>query len=719
MSRWMVRARVSVQLTLLLLIAGAGPALAKGQSGMSVMDIFEVTTSDGVSLSQQPLALTSEYSVFGQDLPDPFLFLLTVAWNIYRIIAGFAVWFLGEAQSGDWRYAIADAADSTITPFLAALHQLQLPAVVGTAAFIVVAWVWIRGRAGASLAEAGAVAVFFALAVGLFSTPVGEFTQNGGFLDTSIEAGREISSGMGEGTGDGGERTQQRLADILVAQPGEILAFGELLNEKCHQELAAAQKEVAGDPEKVREAVAECDEEYEEQPPLTSVIAMLVFLVPFLSSVVLALLLLSALLAFLVCGVIWFSVEIAWNAIWAPFPGAARMRLINALIKTGTALGALVVVLVVAAVVTQILVEIFDNIRGDDGGLLATFTAYCVASGVMTLLWIVLWWKVLGHLLKSRGRTEKVKGAVSPSKPTSMPAPRGAPVAAGGAQIGKHAIGSAVGGAVARRDGLAGGGRMPTPSTLGNQAQPPAVGDAPQTPRPGPGEGGVPPRPSSRPEPGEGGTPLRAASSAPTPAPASTAPSTAPSAVSSSEVTTGPSVKKGVVKASTKVAAHAALAAATGGTSAVAGAAGSTLATMGATHVATRGAKHLLKKGAVNTITGPAARAGGATGEAVTQPIRQQAPSRSSRSSHGPAEPTVEIPIRKRTPQTGQQEPPAAHVRAIPARPSMPQHSDAAREQAQRLRERLQERHPQPSATGYPTGRTAAVPSMPTNSGTR
>ena len=360
-------------------------------------------------------------------------------------------------------------------------------------------------------------------------------------------------------------------------------------------------------------------------------------------------------------------------------------------------------VLVVAAVVTQILIEIFDNIRGDEGGLLATFSAYCVASGVMTLLWIVLWWKVLGHLLKSRGRTEKVKGAVSPSKPTSMPAPRGAPVAAGAAQIGKHAIGSAVGGAVARRNGPAGGGRMPAPSPLGNQAQPPAVGDAPQASRPGPDEG-VPPRPSSRPEPGEGGTPLRTASTAPTPA------------ASSSEVTTGPSVKKGVVKASTKVAAHAALAAATGGTSAVAGAAGSTLATMGATHVATRGTKHLIKKGAVNRITGTAARAGGATAAAVTQPIRQQAPSRSSR---GPAESTVEIPIRKRTPQTGQQEPPAAHVRAIPTRPSTPQHSDAAREQAQRLRERLQERQPQPSATGYPTRRTAAVTSMPTNSGTQ
>lgn len=707
MSRWMARARASVQLALLLLIAGAGPALAKGQSGMSVMDIFDVTTSDGVSLSQQPLALTSEYSVFGQDLPDPFLFLLTAAWNIYRIIAGCALWFLGEAQGGDWRFAVVEAADSTVTPFLAALHQLQLPAVVGTAAFIVVAWVWIRGRAGASLAEAGAVAVFFALAVGLFSTPVGEFTQDGGFLDTSIEAGREISAGMGDGTGDGGERTQQRLADILVAQPGEILAFGELLNEKCHEEMVAAQLESPGEPEKVREAVAGCDDKYEEQPPLESVVAVLVFLAPFLSTVLTAMYLLGALLAFLVCAVIWFSVEIGWHAIWAAFPGAARMRLINSLIKAGTAMAALVVVLVVAAVVTQVLVQIFDSVRDGDGGLLATFSAYCVSSLVMALLWIVLWWKTLAHLLKSRGRTEKVKGAVSPSKPTSMPAPRGAPVASGAAQIGKHAIGSAVGGAVARRNGPAGGGRMPAPSPLGNQAQPPAVGDAPQASRPGPDEG-VPPRPSSRPEPGKGGTPLRTASTAPTPAPAQAAPP--------SEVTTGPSVKKGVVKASTKVAAHAALAAATGGTSAVAGAAGSTLATMGATHVATRGTKHLIKKGAVNTVTGTAASAGGATAAAVTQPIRQQAPSRSSR---GPAEPTVEIPIRKRTPQTGQQEPPAAHVRAIPTRPSTPQHSDAAREQAQRLRERLQERHRQPSATGYPTRRTAAVTSMPTNSGTR
>ncbi|MDN5746658.1 MAG: hypothetical protein L0H31_16295, partial [Nocardioidaceae bacterium] len=570
-SRWMVRARASVQLTLLLLIAGAGPALANDQTGMSMMDIFEVTTSDGVSLSQQPLALTSEYSVFGQDLPDPFLFLLNAAWNIYRIVTGFTLWFLGQMQSGDWRFAIVEAADSTVTPFLASLHQLDLPAIVGTAGFVVVAWVWIRGRAGASLAEAGAVAVFFAIAIGVFSTPIGAFTQSGGFLDTSVSVGREISSGMGAGSGSGPERTQQRMADILVAQPGEILAFGELLNDKCHEELVAAQKESPGDPEKVREAVGQCDEKYEDQMPLEAVVAILVFLMPFLATSMLALLALSALLGFLVCGVIWFSVEIGWNALWAPFPGAARMRLINSLIKAGTALAAVVVVLVVTAAVSQIMVEIFDNVRGDDGGLLATFRAYSVASCVMTLLWIVLWWKVLGHLLKARGRTEKVKGAVSPSKPTSMPAPRMAPVGAGAAQVGKHAVGSAVGSALTRRregnnddspwamamwpsgqqTGDSGGGALP-PRPRPKPADPPPPERDDPIPRPGP----LPPGrhlPVSSPKPGPIPTPAKGGA--------------------------GPNVKKGVVKASSRVAAHAALAAATGGTSAVAGAAGSTLTT--------------------------------------------------------------------------------------------------------------------------------------------
>lgn len=706
-NRWMLRARASVQLTLLLLIAGAGPALAEGQSGTSVMDIFNVTTTDGVSLSQQPLALTSQYSVFGQDLPDPFLFLLTAAWNIYRIIAGFALWFLGEAQSGDWRFAVVEAADSTVTPFLAMLHRLDLPAIAGTAAFVLVVWVWARGRAGASLAEAGAVAVFFALAIGIFSTPVGAFTQTGGFLDDSVKVGSGISSGMGDGTGSGADRTQQRLADILVAQPGEILAFGELLNEKCHEEMVAAQVESPGEPEKVREAVADCDDKYEEQPPLESVVAVLVFLAPFLSSVLTSLYLLAALLAFLVCAVIWFSVEIGWNAIWAPFPGAARMRLINSLIKAGTAMAALVVVLVVAAVVSQVLVQIFDSVRDGDGDLLATFSAYCVASGVMTLLWVVLWWKALAHLLKSRGRTEKLKGAVSPSKPVSMPTPRMAPLASGATQIGRHALGSAVGSTLSRGRGSGGPNGMPGAAT----PSPPSVGDAPPPQPAQPPPGDAPPSAQS-PPPRSGDVPP---ANPPQPREGDTAPQPSHPAPTRTKDGSDRHLKKGLAKASTKVAAHAALAAATGGTSAIAGAAGSTLATMGAKHAATQGAKQLLKKGATNKITSHVARA--ASSPTPATPRQRTSPHSSAPPSQ--AEPTVPIPVRPRASKGGQVNRPETHARPIPTRPPSPERTDAARESAQRLRERLQERRHQTPATGYPTSRPTGVTNMPTSSGTR
>lgn len=568
MTRWLLRVRSSITVMLVLLIAGAGPALADDDGGSSAfMDIFGVKNSEGVKLSQQPLALTTEYELFGKDLPDPFLMMLNVAWSFYRIVTGFALWVLGEAQTGNWRTAIVDAADATVTPFFSSLHQLELPVIAGTAGFILAAWAFVRGRVGASLGEAGMIAVVCALAMGIFATPVGSFTEPGGAMDKSFEAARGLTSEMGEGDSDDGvKNSQQRMADILISNPGQLLSFGELLSKECEKKLIKAQKDNPDDAKKQREAVAKCDDQHEDQMPLEAVIGLGLFVWPFLWTTSLALVLLSALLMFLVMLVIWLSIEVAWHALFAPFPGAARMRLVNSLIKTGIAVAALMVVLVIAAAASQLLVEVFDGVRGDDGSaLLDTFGAYAVASGVMTLLWIVLWWKVLAMLLKSRRGASKIKDGITPSKPTQMPPSKMEPVRRIAGPIAQHAAGSALG------RGMSGGGGSPAPA--------PSSVPGPQ-PMPGPQPG---------PQPG----PMPGPERDPIPQPGPKPPSMQLTSGSGRGGRAG-GVKKGAMKVATNVATQAALAAATGGTSTAA----SFAATTGGKHMAKAGAKQAAGAGA-------------------------------------------------------------------------------------------------------------------------
>lgn len=580
MSRWWWRLRAGASLAVILLIAAASPALAGDDEASpqgSILDMFGVTTTEGTTLSQHELAVSTRYKAFGKELPDPLLQVIGVIWYVYRIVVGFSLWFLRQAQNGSWRTGLVDATDSTITPFLSQLHDLGLPAVVGSAATMVAAWAWVRGRSGASLGELGMIAVVFALATGVFASPAVTITEPGGYLDKTFSTARGLAAGMGEGTGDSTTRTEQRMADILVAQPTQMMTFGELLSAECSKKHTAALKKYAGKDEanKIRDEVAKCDKRYKETLPVEAVFGVGLFTWPFLTTVIAGLTALSWLIIFLICAVIWFSVEIAWNAIWGIFPGNARMRLVNSLIKTVTALAALVVALVAGAVVSQLLVALFDSVRGENGaGLLDTFRAYAIASTVMTLLWIVLWWKVLSHLLRSKKRTEKTKQVVNPSQPVSMPqsSPFGG-ILGGVGQAAMSGAGSALGAKLGSRSPgqpspVAMQSQLPTQPTMAPQPLAATGGSAPvQGPLTGrrtppelpPGRGNPPPSPNSpSPTPGPGGT------GGPAPYPNS--------------MKADPNrLKKKVLATSTRFAAQAALGVATGGTSTMASFASSTL----------------------------------------------------------------------------------------------------------------------------------------------
>lgn len=554
-TRWWWRFRAGLSLAAILLIAAAAPALAaedESSPSGAMLDMFGITTSDGLKLSQQELAIETRFKAFGQDLPDPFLMIINTIWFVYRVLIGFCLWFLRQAQTGSWRSGLIDAIDSTVSPFLQQLHDLNLPTVVAAAATIVAAWLFARGRSGAALGELGVIMVAFSLSVGILATPVGEFTEPGGYLDESFTVARGLTAGINEEQSEDGKSvggTEARMADILVGQPAQLMSFGELLSKKCSKAHVKALKKHAGkdEAEDVRKAVAKCDDRYEEPMFLEAVFGIGIFLWPFLVTIGAASVLLSLLTIFLVAALIWYSAAISWHAIWGIFPGKSREKLIHALINAGLSLAGLVIVLVVSAVASQGLVEFFDSVRGEDAGLLDTFRAYSIASFVMSLLWMMLWWKVLKALLTSKGKAKKATQTVSPSKPASVPSGGGALSRLGSGAM--SAAGTAAGAHVAK------------------------------------GGGSTPP----------------AGSPAPTGQPA---PAGVPSSAGVKSSSGG--MKKGVASATTKVAAGAALAAATGGTSTIASTAGRATTKVAAQAGQRRLSEHMDKSRGQSLKEGPA-----------------------------------------------------------------------------------------------------------------
>lgn len=447
-TRWSIRARASVMLTgvLLLLGGGAATAAAQKESGTSSMlDMFGVVTTDGTPLSQWEVPLVPN-EVFGKDLPDPFLTFVDIGWYLYRVFTGFTLWILGQAQSGSWRAGLFGIINDTISPLFRQIHELHVPTLIATFAFVVVAWTWVRGRAGASLGEAAVVVLIHGLAVGVLASPVGKITEPGGAIDGTFRAASGITAELGEGQGGGTTRSEQRMADIMIGQPAQLMAFGELLTKECSSELTKALQKDATNRKEVREKVADCDKKYENQPSIAAIFGVGLFTGPFVASINVSTLMLAGLMIFLVLALVWYSIALAWNVIFATFPGRARVALIDSGIKVATSMAALVVCLVLAAVVSQMLVEIFDQVRGQDGGLINTFRAYTVASGIATLLWILLWWKALGALMRSKGKGKGLKDAANPARqPAQMPTSVTARAVRAATPAAAHAIGARLG----------------------------------------------------------------------------------------------------------------------------------------------------------------------------------------------------------------------------------------------------------------------------------
>lgn len=386
----------------------------------SFLDVFGVTTSNGVSLSQWQLSIDPGGAL---GIGNPFVQIIQWGWMVWRVGCGAAIWAIDVAQNLLWLKLMRGPLATVVEPLVAVLHETKLAWLLGVVGVAIAFVSWRYGKTGAAILETIGVVVMFSLATGILADPVSGITDSGGVIEQVQGVGDEATATLGKGEGgSGASKTSQRLADLAIAQPAQLFNFGRLVPAKCQGVYAEALKKGPHeeDDAAVRDAVNGCDDSVKPQG-VTMLFGTWVVLSPTLYTVMFF----GGVLGVVVIGlggwIVWLSVQLVWDAIKGIAPGSGRASLIITLTSIGVALVLFVLAMIFLAVGTQALLELYTYATGPEFGL-DPFTVYLITDALIVLLAVMFVVKVVGAVRKARAKGEKIARSLSP-KPRPMPQP--------------------------------------------------------------------------------------------------------------------------------------------------------------------------------------------------------------------------------------------------------------------------------------------------------
>lgn len=455
MSR-VTKSRVTTRLWWLppaLALPFAAPAAAApmepdaGAQASSFLDVFGVSTTNGVSLSQWQLSIDPGGTM---GIGNPFVQLIQLGWMVWRVGCGAALWLIDVAQNLLWLKLLRGPMNTILDPMIVLLHETKLAWLLGVVGVAIALLSWKYGKTGAAVMEILGVLVMFSLATGVLANPASGLTKPGGVIEKVQGAGEEATAALGDGQGDSGtSKTSQRLADLAIAQPAQLFNFGRLVPTKCQDVYTAAlnQGPYEEDDAAVRDAVSGCDENVTPQN-VTMIFGTWTALAPTLYTVMAFGGLLGGAIIGLGLLIVWWSVQLVWDAIKGIAPGAGRASLIITLTYIGVGLVVFVLAMIALAVGTQGLLELYTTATGPEFGM-DPFTVYFITDALLLLLAIGFVVKLVGAIRKARRQGEKIAKSLSP-KPRAMPQPvtqrlANSPIGGFAKGAGASAVGNLVG----------------------------------------------------------------------------------------------------------------------------------------------------------------------------------------------------------------------------------------------------------------------------------
>lgn len=404
--------------TAILITATAGIAWADNGSAPGVFSFINYTDSHGISIWQY--RISTDEGGLTNPLTAIFAFVIQLGWAIYVGYVGLAVWLLDWTLSFDWLTVITGPAQDLADSLQSIVDRFGAgPTLLTTAGLISAFWM-ARGRWALGFFELFMTCVIAALAVGIFANPVNLVAGKDGLLIDSRDFGIEVASGLandGDTTADPKtvrDDSSAMIIDTFVRLPHQLINYGKVLDgTKCGKVYQEA-LETADEAEDVRDAVSDCDDEAGEAAdnPDAYTVLSLIALGPSGSLIILFIVILSV--AVLLAGgyAVWESVKMVVALAAALIPGA-RGSLWIALAEVFISM-----ITIIFAVVFLAGYLLF--IRGVVTGEGAPVKIFFIVD-ILLLVGIAIFWKGRSRLKAARDRLAQSMAKRPSAQPTRLP----------------------------------------------------------------------------------------------------------------------------------------------------------------------------------------------------------------------------------------------------------------------------------------------------------
>lgn len=507
-----------VVLAMVVLVAGAGQAMAAPEDGASFATPFDtlgVVDSHGINVWRYVMSIDNGSATS----PGAAVFstLVQIVWGAMRLFASLSIWFVGWVLQFDWLdllltpvAAIGDASSSMV-------DRLGVVATFAMAAALFAGFMMFRGRHTTFIYDLMIAAALAALATGAMQDPVEKIGGQNGYVVKARDAGMEFAAGLANGGETSGnidsniEQMQTDMADTLIRQPTQMINFGRVIDvdeqggQECIDEWDKGHQNVEGnDEDTVKDNVAKCGDAGKEmkawadKPGVNMLFVSIAFL--FSQTVINLLFLLFGVLVMVAVGLaLYSSVMLIWTIVIGILPGETRGMLWN---NVATLLVSLVLVTVSIAFLggyLQFIQAVFAATEGTNVLIRMVMIVCLYLLGLV--LFVRMWFNIKKRKDGLASRLSKRPGA----EPTALPSrkPGSLPSLARTAMMTKAAIGVASGGATtaAAMAGQQAAKRMansPGTTPPGSRFAPSSRTDGGSAPSPDALPSGPAPRPAER-----------------------------------------------------------------------------------------------------------------------------------------------------------------------------------------------------------------------------
>lgn len=390
------------------LLTTAGAAYAEGSDKPSALSWIGIKDSHGINVWQYEMSLdrggvTNATRMVWSVLVD-------ICWEIYRAAVAIAAWLIDWTLSFSWLNwvtgpitTIGDSLQSIVDRFGVTNTLLTVSAVAAV--------VWMaRGRWALGVFELFMSLIIASLAVGVLANPVRMVAGNDGLLTGARDTGLQLATGLSNGGDTTASSEEMReglsgmIVDTFLRRPQQLVNFGRMIDgTKCEDDYQEALEDGPyGSDDDLRDAVGDCNEDAGEvaENPNASMFMSIAILLP--AGLVIMIFAAILCIAVLVAGVYALvqSVKMIIALVLALLPGNSR----GSLWMTFAELVASMLMIIASVVFLSAYLLFIQAIFDQGGNPMQTF----FIVDLMLIVGIVVYWKLRERIKASAARMAQI-----------------------------------------------------------------------------------------------------------------------------------------------------------------------------------------------------------------------------------------------------------------------------------------------------------------------